>query len=151
MVDRQVTKSARRSLDERLVAGLSVSPAPKSGWIRAIRTALGMTQQQLANRMGITAQSAFRLEGNERDGTIRLDSLRRAADALDCDVVYLLVPRAGSLEQAVRERAAKVLDQQRGAVDTTMSLEDQRAPLSSSAREDLITLLASEYPIWQDA
>jgi predicted DNA-binding mobile mystery protein A len=146
--DRQSTRRARRSLDERLASATS-TPLPSSGWIRAIRTALGMTQQELADRMGIAAQSEFRLEGNERNGTIRLESLRRAADGLDCDLVYLFIPRAGSLEQAVRAQAAKVLDRQRDAVDRSMSLEDQRAPLSAGAREELIDLLAAEYPIWQ--
>ena len=150
MAGRQAVRRARRALDERLGPRPTLMAMPKSGWIRAIRMALGMTQQELALRMGITAQSVFRLETNERSGNIRLDSLRRAADALGCDLAYTLVPRAGSLEQTVRRQAAAVLDRRRSTVDRTMSLEDQRAELSASARDELVSLLASDYPIWKD-
>jgi predicted DNA-binding mobile mystery protein A len=139
-------------LDVRLATLTKPLPVvPKSGWIRAMRTALGMTQRELARRMQITAQSEFQLEANERAGTIRLDSLRRAADALGCDFAYVLIPRDGSLEQTVRNQAARVLERRRSGVDRTMSLEDQRAELSGATREDLIDLIVQEYNIWQES
>lgn len=109
-----------------------------------------MTQKELADRMGVTAQSAFQLEASERDHKVRLDTLRKAADALNCDLAYVLVPREGSLENTVRAQAAAVLDRRRSSVDRTMALEDQRAPLTEAARNSLIELLMAEYPIWRD-
>lgn len=150
MTDRQGVRRARRALDERLAAMNPVAPTPHSGWIRAVRTALGMTQGELAARIGITTQSEARLESNERRGTIRLDSLRRAADALDCDLAYVLVPRAGTLEKAVLTQAADVLERRRVDVDRTMRLEDQGVALSPGARDDLVRLVASDYPLWRD-
>ncbi len=150
MANRQAVMRARRALDERLASLPALPAAPPSGWIRAIRTALGMTQKELADRMGVTAQSAFQLEASERDHKVRLDTLRKAADALNCDLAYVLVPREGTLENTVRAQAAAVLDSRRSSVDRTMALEDQRAPLSDAARESLIELVMTEYPIWRN-
>src|SRR5258706_15467021 len=100
---------ARQRLDERL---LVLKPeerfrAPPKGWIRAIRDALGMAGVQFAKRLAIRPQSVEALEKSEANGSIQLKTLRRAAEALDCTLVYALVPNT-SLEGAVRERARKI-------------------------------------------
>src|ERR671914_403124 len=77
---------------------------PVRGWIKAIREALGMTTAQLARRMGIRQPSVVALEQSEVKGTIELATLRRAAEALDCTLVYALIPNK-PLEATVRERA----------------------------------------------
>src|SRR4029079_14724254 len=91
---------ARQRLDERLAP---LEPAdrfrpPPKGWIRAIRDALGMTGVQLASRLGVRPQTLNLIEKSEAEGTIQLKTLRRAAEALDCTLVYALVPK-GSLEE----------------------------------------------------
>ena len=85
---------ARQRLDGRLAA---LKPedrfkAPPKGWIRAIRDALGMTGVQFARRLRIRPQSVDALEQSEATGSIQLKTLRRAAEALDCTLVYALVP-----------------------------------------------------------
>src|SRR5216683_882120 len=73
------------------VAGLK---RPRLGWIRAIREALGMSAPQLARRARIkAAQSIKDMQKDEVDGTIRLQTLEKIANALECDLVYALVPR----------------------------------------------------------
>lgn len=81
-------------------------PTPPVGWIRAIRTSLGMSGTELAARMGVGQSTVSGLEHSEVQGTIRLDTLRRAAEALDCDLVYYLSPRT-TLEKAVRDQARR--------------------------------------------
>src|ERR1700728_3983517 len=76
---------------------------PPRGWVRAIREALGMSTTVLAARLGTTAGAVTRLEQSEAANRIRLDTLRRAADALGCDLVCLLVPRR-PLTAVVHER-----------------------------------------------
>ena len=66
-------------------------PNPPTGWVKAIRLALGMSLQQLANKLGITKQSVQEIETREVEGAITLKSLRDAARALDMDLVYGLV------------------------------------------------------------
>lgn len=121
----QVAGEARRSLDRILTPYRTVHrrPPPK-GWIRAIRDALGMTAEQLAERMRITQPSVHRLEQSEAEGTIQLKTLRRAAEALDCEVVYALVPRA-SLRETYESAASAVARRELRRVSHTMALEDQ--------------------------
>lgn len=128
---------ARRRLDARLGAlpGVDKLAAPPRGWIRAIRDALGMTGPQLAARLSISPQVLAKLEQSEARGAIQMSTLRRAAQALDCALVYAFVPHR-SLEETVRVRArARALQELRRS-DRTMALEDQA--VSDEARDDLI-------------
>lgn len=122
----QTRQRARQRLDERL---LLLKPeerfkVPPKGWTRAIRDALGMTGVQFAERLGIRPQSVEALERSEANGSIQLKTLRRAAEALDCTLVYALVPNT-SLEGAVRDRARKIALRDLGRVAHTMKLEAQ--------------------------
>lgn len=117
---------ARQRLDERLSA---LKPedrfrAPPKGWIRAIRDALGMTGVQLAARMGVRPQTVEAMEKSEAGGSIQLSTLRRAAEAMDCTLVYALVPNS-SLENAVNQRARKIAVRDLQRVAHTMKLEAQ--------------------------
>jgi predicted DNA-binding mobile mystery protein A len=80
---------------------------PDDGWIREVRIALGMTSAQLAARMQVSQSAVTQLEQSEVAGTARLDSLHRAAAALDCDLVYALVPKRG-LDRTVHDRAVEL-------------------------------------------
>jgi predicted DNA-binding mobile mystery protein A len=84
---------------------------PHLGWIRYVRDALNMNGHQLARRMGIRQPTLARLEQKEREGTVTLGALRRAANALGCELVYSLVPRtslADVVEAQVRRAVAAV-------------------------------------------
>ncbi len=63
-----------------------------------------MSSYEMAQRMGVAQSRAWRLEGAELTGSIRLGSLMRAAEALDCRLVYALAPDE-SLEQVVWRQA----------------------------------------------
>ncbi|CAN5505705.1 mobile mystery protein A [soil metagenome] len=99
----------------------------KRGWIREIRTALGMTSEQLARRMRINQSSLSKIEKNEEAGTVSLKTLRKAASALDCELVYTLVPRK-PFETALRDRITRIAMEQVARVGHTMRLEDQPVP-----------------------
>lgn len=76
-------------------------PAPIGGWLRAGRKARGVSQQQLAEKLGFKRQAWAQLEASEAREAISLYSLRRAADALGYDLVYYLAPR----DEQARESA----------------------------------------------
>ena len=97
---------------------------PVRGWIKAVREALGMSTAQLAKRLGIKQPSLVALEQSEAKGTIELATLRRVAVALDCTLVYALVPNT-SLDDVVRARARKIARRELGRVAHTMKLEAQ--------------------------
>ncbi len=83
-----------------------------------------MTGVQFAQRLGVRPQSIEVLENSEANGTIQLKTLARAAEALDCTLVYALVPNS-TLEQAVAARARKIAVRDLGRVSHTMKLEAQ--------------------------
>ncbi len=122
----RLNELARRRIDERLSALKPEDrfrPPPK-GWIRAIREALGMTGVQMARRLGVRPQSVEALEKSESLESIQLSSLRRAAEALDCTLVYALVPNS-SLEEAVKIRARRIAMRDLRRVAHSMRLEAQ--------------------------
>lgn len=149
----EIRAKARQRLDERLrpLKPEDRFKAPPKGWVRAIRDALGMTGVQLARRLKISPQSVDALEKSEANGSIKLDTLRRAAEALDCTLVYALVPNI-SLEGAVREKARKLALRDLGRVAHTMRLEaqgtddaDLAARIDAYVRDQL-----RERDIWEE-
>lgn len=144
-------KQGRVMLDERLTALQPVTQwaRPQVGWIRAIRGALGMTHGQLGDRLGISEAAVRSLERNEASDRIRIDSLRRAAAALDCDLVVAMVPRT-TLSQTVSSRAEEVLSAAERRARTSMALEDQSVPGIASARTTRRTELIDSGDLWRD-
>lgn len=127
MKQARLAAQARARLDERFKAmGPSMRQSqPVRGWIKAIREALGMTAEQLGKRLGVKQPSVVALEQSEAKGTIELATLRRVAEALDCTLVYALVPNK-PLEQTVRERARLFARRRREPIEHSMALEDQK-------------------------
>lgn len=99
-------------------------PRPSTGWIKAVREGLGMAAAHLAARLGVATSTVTRLERSEADDTISLATLRRAAEALGCELHYALVPKE-SLADTLENRAMAVARQQMAAVGHTMALEAQ--------------------------
>jgi predicted DNA-binding mobile mystery protein A len=116
----------RKQLDQRLQAftELKKSQPPMRGWIRAIRDALGMTSQQLARRMSVQRQRINALEKGEVAGTATINSIKKAAEAMDCVFVYALVPR-DSLQANVERQARKYAGKLQATVQHSMILEQQ--------------------------
>lgn len=120
---------------------------PRSGWVRAIRDALGMSAADLGRRMGITGPAVSALERNERDSAARLDTLRRAAAALDCTLVYTFVPNS-TLEDTRRQRAEQLARRQLSHVATTMALEDQAVTVDQRRINDQVDLILESGRLW---
>jgi predicted DNA-binding mobile mystery protein A len=97
---------------------------PVRGWIKAIREALGMTTLQLANRLGVKQPSVVGMEKSELKGNIELATLRRVAEALNCTLVYAMVPNK-TLEASVRDHARAFERRRREPIEHSMRLEDQ--------------------------
>ena len=146
MVRRRSPRMARqmtRQLDD-VLAAVELPPVPRSGWIASIRQALGMNKTQLAKRIGITRPSLDELESNETRETITLASLRKVADALECDLQYILVPRK-PLEKQVAEQALKKATSRLGRVNQSQALE--ASALEASSLSKAITDLAKELEV----
>ena len=144
---------ARTHLDDRL---FPLKPEgrfarPPKGWIRAIRDAIGMSGVQLAARLGVRPQTVDALEKSEASGTIQLDTLQRAAEALDCTLVYALVPRT-SLESMVQGRARELALRDLDRVGHTMKLEAQEVAVAGleTRIEDYIRNVLKDRDLWNE-
>jgi predicted DNA-binding mobile mystery protein A len=122
---------------------------PPRGWIKAIRQALGMSGVQLAARLGVRPQTVDALEKSEKNGKIQLETLRRAAEALDCRLVYALVPRT-SLEDSINTRARKIASEDLARAAHTMKLEAQETHPADAEQQlqDYIWSHITERDIW---
>jgi len=152
-------KTRFKDLKQRqLDAGLSrwrsaeLPARPPSGWIKAVREALGMPAAYLAKRLGVVPSTVLRLETSEADDTITLGSLRRAAEALDCELQYALVPRQ-TIAQNMEARALKIARERVETVAHTMALEAQATSTESvetQVREMADSLLkGSRRELWR--
>ena len=119
------------------------------GWIATIRGALGMTQDAFGARMKIAKQRVSQLEQRERTGDIKLSQLQDAANALNCDLVYALVPRE-PLETIVQRRAREYALRELAAVERTMQLEDQATRIDEDRIRDYIARHVDEKDLWRD-
>ncbi len=97
---------------------------PKGGWIRSLRSALGLAGVDLASRLGVAPSSLSAMENSEVAGTISLNSLRKVAHAMDCELVYAVVPRT-SLAKMMQRRAEEKAEELLRQVGQTMALEQQ--------------------------
>ena len=145
-----------RQLDAALTCWRSADlpSRPSSGWLKAIRESLGMTATHLAGRLGVRTSTVTRLETSEADDTISLVTLRRAAEALGCELQYALVPRQ-SLSDTLEACANSVAREQMAGISHTMGLEAQAT--SAHALDEQTRTLAqsllkgSRRVLWKDA
>jgi len=119
--------SARKQLGKRLnkLRNSDALSRPPRGWIKAIREALGMTTTQFGKRLGVSQSTALGFEKSEVSKGITLETLERAARALDCRLVYALVP-SKPLELLVEDQARELAKKRLRATSHSMALEDQR-------------------------
>ena len=126
---------------------------PPKGWVRAIRNALGMTGQQLARRLGTNRQRIARIEQDEKQGRVTVNTLRNVAEAMDCEFVYGFVPKQ-SLEQTVRDQARRVAAKRMERSNQLMRLEAQE--LGDAEKEQVLNELIDEIvntmprTLWDD-
>jgi predicted DNA-binding mobile mystery protein A len=147
--------TARRQLDKRLslLSDADSLTRPPYGWIKAIREALGMTTAQLGKRLGVSQPRVVKIEKAEKDGAITLDSLERAAQALDCRLVYALVPRK-PLDTLVAERAKIIAKKRLETTGHSMKLEAQGVGVDDESEqlESLMNKIVAQGGslLWED-
>jgi predicted DNA-binding mobile mystery protein A len=124
---------------------------PVRGWIRAIRSALGMSVTVLAQRLNVSHSTVLSYEKAELTGRIQIDTLRRIAHALDAELIVALVPRK-PISESLRERAREIARQEMISTVQSMRLEDQEVETTRTEEqlEMLIeTLLREPKKLWR--
>ncbi len=144
----------RRSLDQKFKYDVFKNhpQPPGRGWIKAIRESLMMTSTQLAGRMNIAQAAVINMELREAKKTISLDTLERAAAALNCKLVYAIIPIDESLEKTLDKQVFKAAIEIAKLTTHSMSLENQSVQLSETRAQiqDLATelKLKGDRRIW---
>jgi predicted DNA-binding mobile mystery protein A len=120
---------AIRQLDRQLKEWQAVSNKygkPRAGWVKTLREALSMSAEQLANRLGLTRARIVQLEKAEINDAVTLRTLKEAANAMECEFIYAIVPKGTStLEDIIKTRAEIIANERIARVAHTMALEDQ--------------------------
>ncbi|MFZ4714800.1 MAG: mobile mystery protein A [Bacteriovoracaceae bacterium] len=119
-------------------------------WTRYIRLALGMSVSQLAARAKLSQNTISQIEKNEVEGKINLNTLKKMAEAMDCDFVYAFVPKV-SLEQTILNQARKKVSTTMTKAETHMELEDQKVKVSKAERmQELIEEKIYSKYLWEE-
>ena len=129
-------KTNRKKLkNQRLIIEKKISPwknlktekRPPSGWLKAIRGALGINTRQLAKRCGVQHSSILRIEKSEVQDKVSIESLKKIASAMNCQLVYAIVPKKeyNSLEKIIDHQAELLANKLIKKADHTMHLEAQ--------------------------
>lgn len=106
-----------------------------AGWIQSARLALGMSLRQLAERVGVSVSALTNFEKREQADSVSLATLKKAANAMDMELVYYFKSKDGSIKNAVEKQARKKAQEILNQSNQTMKLEDQETNSSSQERE----------------
>ena len=119
------------------------------GWIQSTRLAMGMSLRQLAERIGISASALTNFEKREQGDAVSLATLKKAAKALDMELVYYFRPKSGSIKNAIKQQAQKKAQEILNQSNQTMRLEDQETNKISQEREleRLTTDIMNKMPV----
>ena len=143
-------RAARRALDRRLsqLPPAAAFTPPAHGWIKAVRNALGMSAADLAARLQVTPASVSDIERSENDRRIQLHTLERAAAAMECDLVYALIPRR-DLTDIVEHQARTKVEPQVRAVSRAMDLEAQNTQVDDEVIREEVQRLIDSGRLWK--
>ena len=119
--------------------------------VKQIRTALGMTQQQLAERSGLSQNVIAEVEGGKREN-MTLTTIQKLADGLKCQFVGQLI--ASRDIPTLREEqgthvAQKIISISSGSAAIEMQLPSQATieKQIEDLKRDLLT--KHEFALWQ--
>lgn len=143
-------KILRRSYQKKFDAlKKAIIERPPQGWLKTIREFLGMTTTQLAKKLEISQPRVVALEKNEQN--IKISTMERIADALNCDFFYAFVPRENIddiIYNQAKKKAQKILEK----VNKNMSLENQLANTDDLLNDIIKELLDGNITkIWDES
>lgn len=114
---------------------------PREGWVRTIRKTLGMTAKQLAKRLNVNRSRVVKVEHAELEGALTIRTLQEVAEALNCKLVYALIPQT-SLRELIEQQARKIAEKRINRVAHSMLLEKQS--VGSAAEQEQLAELINE-------
>jgi predicted DNA-binding mobile mystery protein A len=143
-----ITRQISRRLEE--LRPLRSKSLGVNSWIDYVRMGLGMSLTQLAKRVGVSQSTLSQSVRLEKEGRITIHKLQEIAAAMDCELVYSIVPKK-KIEEIIYDQALKKTAALMEKAETHMSLEDQNLNLDKSQRlkELANDKIYSKY-LWDD-
>jgi predicted DNA-binding mobile mystery protein A len=132
-MDWSLRKMRAKQIENQL-KGLSKLSRPESGWVKTIRETLGMNTRQVGKRCNVSSERIIRIESDEIEGRTTLATLEKIAQAMNCRLVYAIVPNDGMIEfieKAAEDKAKTQLQQ----TSHHMALEDQKISIESTKEQ----------------
>jgi len=149
-----IVQQQYNSTVDNAAASLLGLKTPPEGWLRTVRSALGMSGSEVAKRLGVTRARVTTAEHAEITGGITLKSMQALAEAMGCRFVYAIIPPSGRIEDIITAQARKKAIGIVGTTSTHMALENQKLPDEKIAQEveRLTREIAQEKPsdFWND-
>lgn len=144
-IKKQLIKSYQKKFDD--FKQIS-KEKPLQGWIKTIRELLGMTSIQFSKKLKVSQPRLAVIEKNEKN--LKLSTMEKIADELNCDFVYALVPRENVndiIYNRAKQKALNIVTK----VNNNMSLENQLSD-NKEILEDTIEYLLSKKAakIWDE-
>jgi len=126
-MDKRRKRLVIEQLDKKLAAFKATEKInrPEKGWVNAIRTSLNMPLNILGTKLDTSPQAVKNLELREANGSITLNALREAAEGLEMQLVYALIPKDASLEKLIERKAREIAYEIVMRTSASMKLEDQ--------------------------
>ncbi|PCI38580.1 MAG: hypothetical protein COB50_02160 [Thiotrichales bacterium] len=133
--------------------GVSQQLSPAKGWVNLIRTCLGLSSYKLAKLMGVNQARVMKIEKSEQSSAITLKTLERAAEAMNCCVVYGIVPKT-TLKNILEKRAKQIAAKRMSHASYSMGLEAQSVDKEKNQEQfdELVQelLSGSAKKLWDD-
>lgn len=145
-----LTKLARDQIEKRLsnLRAVIADASIRTGWITYMREAMCMTQSILAKASGMTQATVQQIEKREREGNVTINTMRKIAAAMDCEFIYVLVPKQ-ELSELLKMKALVKAKRMVEVANIHMTLEDQQVSGDINTRiERIAEDLLAKGDIW---
>lgn len=86
-------READKSVSPFLVGAMPAFVPQEKSWLRMARTSLFLSVADVAKKLDVSKAAYSKYEESEANGAISLATLARAAEAMDCELVYAIRPK----------------------------------------------------------
>lgn len=120
----------------------------EKGWIHQMREALGLTLAKLADLCGLATPTIAQAERREVEGKLTVETLRKTAEAMNCEFIYMFAPKS-DMHEFINKKAYAKAHRILTRADFHMSLENQKVQSGLDGRiMKLQKKLINEGKVW---
>ncbi len=69
----------------------------RTNWLERARSALFLSINRVAQKAGVSKQYLYKIERSEHTGNIKISTIKKIAEAMDCELVYAIRPKSKEL------------------------------------------------------